>query len=48
MLLEKRQHKGLTGFDVGTRCRGVRPELLRLPKRGTQRDADDDALVLAA
>jgi hypothetical protein len=33
---------------LGPGCGGVRPELLRLQKRGTQRDADTDDLTLAA
>jgi len=33
--------KGLIGFDVGTGSRIVRPELLRLLKRGTNTTADE-------
>lgn len=39
---------GLTGFDTGPTDRRLRPELPRLSKRGTQRDADNDVLALAA
>ena len=41
-------HTGLIGFDVGAGCSIVRPELLRLLKRGTHRDANQDDLALAA
>ena len=39
---------GLIGFDADGSGRVVRPELPRLPKRGTQRDANTDDLALAA
>ena len=39
--------KGLTGFDVGTWEPNVRPELLRLEKRGTQRSAKGDFALAA-
>ena len=40
--------RGLTGFDVGTRRPRSATGVAQLLKRGTQRDAEDDALVLAA
>ena len=40
-------HTGLTGFDVVAGSFFVRPELLRLLKRGTNRDANQDDLALA-
>jgi hypothetical protein len=42
--------KGLIGFDVETGSRIVRPELLRLLKRGTNTTADtnNDSFALAA
>ena len=40
-------HKGLIGFDVETGSRIVRPELLRLAKRGTQRTADGEFALAA-
>jgi hypothetical protein len=39
--------KGLIGFDVGTGSRIVRPELLRLLKRGTNTTADEQFAVAA-
>ena len=50
VLLDNRcaAHTGLIGFDVGTGSCVVRPELLRLLKRGNQRDANTDDLALAA
>ena len=39
--------QGLIGFDVGTGSRIVRPELLRLLKRGTQRTADGEFALAA-
>jgi hypothetical protein len=39
--------QGLIGFDVGTGSRFVRPELLRLLKRGTQRTADGEFALAA-
>lgn len=39
--------KGLTGFDVGTWKPNVRPEFLRLVKRGTNRSADGDFALAA-
>ena len=39
---------GLIGFDADGSGRVVRPELPRLQKRGTQRDANTDDLALAA
>ena len=45
----KTQHMGLIGFDVGTGSRFVRPELLRLAKRGTTTSANNRAeFALAA
>ena len=38
---------GLIGFDVEVGSFIVRPELLRLLKRGNNRDADSDDLALA-
>ncbi len=38
---------GLIGFDVGAGSFFVRPELLRLLKRGKHRDANQDDLALA-
>jgi len=40
--------KGLIGFDVGTGSDIVRPELLRLVKRGTNTTAEEQNLALAA
>ena len=40
-------HKGLTGFDVETGSRDVRPELLRLVKRGNQRTANREFALAA-
>jgi hypothetical protein len=40
--------KGLIGFDVETGSRIVRPELLRLLKRGTSTTADNEQYALAA
>jgi hypothetical protein len=40
--------KGLIGFDVETGSRIVRPELLRLLKRGTNTTANDEQFALAA
>jgi len=39
--------KGLTGFDVGTGSLRVRPELLRLAKRGTTRTANEQFALAA-
>ena len=39
--------KGLIGFDVGTGSRIVRPELLRLLKRGTNTTADEQFALAA-
>jgi hypothetical protein len=39
--------KGLIGFDVGTGSRIVRPELLRLLKRGTNTTADEQYALVA-
>jgi hypothetical protein len=39
--------KGLIGFDVGTGSRIVRPELLRLLKRGTTTTADKQFALAA-
>ena len=39
--------KGLTGFDVGIWKPNVRPEFLRLVKRGTNRSADGDFALAA-
>jgi hypothetical protein len=39
--------KGLIGFDVETGSRIVRPELLRLLKRGTNTTADEQFAVAA-
>ena len=39
--------KGLTGFDVETWEPDVRPELLSLVKRGTNRSADGDFALAA-
>jgi hypothetical protein len=39
--------QGLIGFDVGAGSFFVRPELLRLLKRGNNRDANQDDLALA-
>ena len=39
---------GLIGFDVETARRFVRPELLRLLKRGTQTTANDEQFAIAA
>jgi len=39
-------HTGLIGFDVEVGSFIVRPELLRLLKRGTNRDANQDDLAL--
>jgi len=38
---------GLKGFDAEDGSRPVRPELLRLLKRGNNRDANQDDLALA-
>jgi hypothetical protein len=47
-LLDKRyQTTGLIGFDVGTGSRIVRPELLRLLKRGTNTTADEQYALVA-
>ena len=43
MLLDK----GLIGFDVETGSRIVRPELLRLLKRGTNTTADEQYALAA-
>ena len=40
--------KGLIGFDVETGSRIVRPELLRLLKRGTKTTANDEQFAIAA
>jgi len=40
--------KGLIGFDVETGSRIVRPELLRLLKRGTNTTAEREQFALAA
>lgn len=40
-------HTGLIGFDVEVGSFIVRPELLRLLKRGKHRDANQDDLALA-
>ena len=40
-------HTGLIGFDAGTGSCAVRPELLRLAKRG-KRITDTDRVALAA
>ena len=40
-------HTGLIGFDVEVGSFFVRPELLRLLKRGNNRDANQDDLALA-
>jgi hypothetical protein len=40
--------KGLIGFDVETGSWTVRPELLRLLKRGTRKTADNEQYALAA
>lgn len=40
--------KGLIGFDVGTGSDIVRPELLRLVKRGNQTTAEKQQFALAA
>ena len=41
--------KGLIGFDVETGCDILRPELLRLVKRGNQTTADsNEQFALAA
>ena len=40
-------HTGLIGFDVEVGSFIVRPELLRLLKRGNNRDANQDDLALA-
>ena len=45
---EPRPPTGLIGFDADGSGRVVRPELPRLQKRGTQRDANTDDLALAA
>jgi hypothetical protein len=39
--------KGLIGFDVETGSRIVRPELLRLLKRGTNTTADEQYALAA-
>jgi len=39
--------KGLIGFDVETGSRIVRPELLRLPKRGTNTTANQQYALAA-
>jgi len=39
---------GLTGFDLETARRFVRPELLRLLKRGTNTTANDEQFAIAA
>jgi len=39
--------KGLIGFDVGTGSRIVRPELLRLLKRGTNTTANKQYALAA-
>jgi len=40
--------KGLIGFDVETGSRIVRPELLRLLKRGTNTTAESEQFAFAA
>ena len=40
-------HTGLTGFDVETGSCDVRPELLRLVKRGNQRTANREFALAA-
>ena len=40
-------HTGLTGFDVETGSCDVRPELLRLAKRGNQRTANREFALAA-
>ncbi len=40
-------HTGLIGFDVGTGGCAVRPELLRLAKRGNQLSGNDRELLAA-
>ena len=42
-----RHHTGLIGFDVETGSHIVRPELLRLPKRGTNTTADEQYALVA-
>ena len=41
-------HTGLIGFDVETARHFVRPELLRLLKRGNQTTANDEQFAIAA
>ena len=40
-------HTGLIGFDVETASRPLRPELLRLLKRGTQTTANEQYALAA-
>jgi hypothetical protein len=40
-------HQGLIGFDVETAWRSVRPELLRLLKRGTKTTANEQYALAA-
>ena len=44
---DRQDIQGLIGFDVGTGSHIVRPELLRLLKRGTQRTADGEFALAA-
>ena len=41
-------HTGVIGFDFETASRFVRPELLRLLKRGTKTTANDEQFAIAA
>ena len=41
-------HTGVIGFDFETAMRFVRPELLRLLKRGTPTTANDEQFAIAA
>jgi len=41
-------YTGLIGFDFETASRFVRPELLRLLKRGTKTTANDEQFAIAA
>jgi hypothetical protein len=49
MPLTLRSHltKGLIGFDAEIESRIVRPELLRLPKRGTTKRANERVALAA-
>ena len=44
----KHPSMGLIGFDLGTARRFVRPELLRLLKRGTKTTANNEQFAIAA